>query len=58
MVVVGLDADRAVAELERLAPVGTAPAQAAERAVGLRLAPAGAAAAIVSALDRAGPAPG
>jgi UDP-N-acetylglucosamine 2-epimerase len=52
MVVVGLDADRAVAELDRLAGVGASEELARARAEGLDLAPAGAAAAIVAALER------
>ena len=51
MVVVGLDQDRAVAELERLAPIGASAGLATERAASLSLAPAGAAAAIVAALE-------
>ena len=51
MVVVGLDADRAVAELDRLAPIDAAPSLAAARARDLALEPAGAAEAIVAALD-------
>jgi UDP-N-acetylglucosamine 2-epimerase len=51
MAVIGLDAERATAELERLAPVGTSEAQARERAATLDLRPAGAADAIVAALD-------
>jgi UDP-GlcNAc3NAcA epimerase len=51
MAVIGLDAERATAELERLAPVGTSEAQARERAATLDLQPAGAADAIVAALD-------
>ncbi len=43
MVVVGLDAARAVAELERLAPRGDAPDLARARAAALDIAPAGAA---------------
>ena len=50
MVVVGLDAERAVAEIDRLAPVDEAPRDAARRARGLDLRPAGAADAIVAAL--------
>jgi UDP-N-acetylglucosamine 2-epimerase len=50
MAIVGLDADRAVTELARLAPAETAPAEAAERAAGLDLPPAGAAEAIAVAL--------
>jgi UDP-N-acetylglucosamine 2-epimerase len=52
MVVVGLDADRAEAELARLAPVGTAAADARRRAGSAQLVPVGAAAAILDALDR------
>ncbi|TAL08480.1 MAG: UDP-N-acetylglucosamine 2-epimerase (non-hydrolyzing) [Chloroflexota bacterium] len=51
MVVVGLDANRARTELDRLAPPDQAPAQAAARAGSLVLRPAGAADAIVAALD-------
>jgi UDP-GlcNAc3NAcA epimerase len=51
MVVVGLDAGRAASELERLAPLDGSPALAAERARTLDLPPAGAAEAIVAALD-------
>ena len=50
MVVVGLDAPRALAELARLAPPGQAPWLASERARTLVLPPAGAAEAIVAAL--------
>lgn len=50
MVVVGLDRDRAVAELGRLAPLDGAPDDAARRAHDLALVPAGAADAIVAAL--------
>ncbi len=50
MVVVGTDRARAVAELDRLAPSREAPAAAAARAASTQLAPAGAAAAIVTAL--------
>lgn len=50
MVVVGLDASRATAELERLAPTATAEADARARAADLRLEPAGAVDAIVTAL--------
>lgn len=52
MVVVGLDAGRAAAELDRLAPADSAEAIARARAAGLALAPAGAGAAIVAALVR------
>ncbi|MFH1474509.1 MAG: UDP-N-acetylglucosamine 2-epimerase (non-hydrolyzing), partial [Chloroflexota bacterium] len=57
MVVVGLDADRAAAELARLAPPDRAPDLARERARTLDLAPAGAAEAISAALavTEAGP---
>ena len=51
MVVVGLDRDRAVTELERLAPIGASAGLARERAASLALEPAGAAAAIVAALE-------
>jgi UDP-N-acetylglucosamine 2-epimerase len=51
MVVVGLDAERARAELARLAPPDLAGAIARDRAATLDLAPAGAAAAIVAALE-------
>ena len=51
MVVVGLDRDRAVTELERLAPIGASAGLATQRAASLSLAPAGAAAAIVAALE-------
>lgn len=50
MVVVGLDADRARAELDRLAPPDRAPADAQARAADLSLQPAGAVDAIVAAL--------
>ena len=51
MVVVGLDADRAAAELDRLAPLDTAATMATTRAANLRLEPEGAADAIVAALS-------
>jgi UDP-GlcNAc3NAcA epimerase len=51
MVVVGLDTARAIGELERLAPLDSSPADAARRAGAARIAPAGAAEAIVSAFD-------
>jgi UDP-N-acetylglucosamine 2-epimerase len=51
MAVVGLDAGRALAVLAAVAPAHASEAQARERATGLRLAPAGAAEAIVDALD-------
>ena len=51
MVVVGLDAGRAVAELERLAPSDRSASLAAERVASLRVEPAGAATAIVAALE-------
>ena len=54
MVVVGLDADRALAALDRLAPSDRSAADARTRAASLDLAPAGAADAIVAALDAAG----
>jgi hypothetical protein len=50
MVVVGLDALRAAAELDRLAPPGSAAMLARTRAASLSLAPAGAAQAITAAL--------
>ena len=53
MVVVGLDRDRALDALARLAPVDAAPAAAEERARAEGVAPAGAARAIVDALDGA-----
>ena len=52
MVLVGLDAQRAVVELDRLAGLLTAPADASARAAGSGFAPAGAAAAIVAALGQ------
>ena len=55
MVVVGLDVARASAEVARLAPPATAPRDAAERAASVQLRPAGAADAIVAALDRPHP---
>lgn len=51
MVVVGLAADRATAELERLAPIASSADMALVRAAGLNLVPAGAADAIVAALE-------
>jgi len=51
MVVVGLDRERAAAELARLAPVGAAEGLAASRARDLVLRPAGAAEAIVAGLE-------
>jgi UDP-N-acetylglucosamine 2-epimerase len=51
MVVIGLDAQRAADELDRLAPADGAEAMARARAAGLHVAPAGAAAAIVAALE-------
>jgi UDP-GlcNAc3NAcA epimerase len=51
MVVVALDRERARAALDRLAPVATAPAVALERAAALDLEPAGAAEAILAALE-------
>jgi hypothetical protein len=53
MVVVGLDAARAVEELARLAPAGHGDELVLERAERSPLAPAGAAAAIVGALESA-----
>ncbi len=52
MVVVGLDADKAVEVLAQLALMDRAPALARARAAAFDLAPAGAADAIVAALDR------
>lgn len=52
MVVVGLDADRAEAALARLAPPDRAPALARDRAAAFDLRAAGAAEAIVGALER------
>jgi UDP-N-acetylglucosamine 2-epimerase len=54
MVVVGLDRDRARAALDVLAPVASAPVAARARAAGLDLRPAGAAEAIVAALEGEG----
>jgi len=51
MVVVGLDADRAERDLERLAPANRSGALAEERAASVRLEAAGAADAIVAALE-------
>ena len=51
MVVVGLDAEVAVEALDRLAPVDGAPELARSRARSFDLAPAGAAEAIVAALE-------
>ena len=51
MIVVGLDADRAIEALDRLAPIDEAAALARQRAVSFDLQPAGAAAAIVAALE-------
>jgi hypothetical protein len=51
MVVVGLDVERATAELDRLAPPDKAATIATARAANLRLEPAGAAGAIVRALE-------
>jgi len=53
MVVVGLDADRASAELARLAPASSAGSDAVTRAATLDLAPAGVAEAILGALEEA-----
>ncbi|HYC07576.1 MAG TPA: UDP-N-acetylglucosamine 2-epimerase (non-hydrolyzing) [Candidatus Binatia bacterium] len=50
MVVVGLDADRALAALARIAPSDVSPAAAVRRAAEVRLGPSGAASAIVAAL--------
>ena len=54
MVVVGLDATKAVAALDEVAPLAGAPAAARKRARELDLQPAGAAERIAAALDRAG----
>ena len=51
MVVIGLDRERAAAELVRLAPLDRSPAIAARRAADLDLPPAGAAEAIARALE-------
>ena len=51
MVVVGLDLERTARALERLADPADAPGLAEERARSLDLRPAGAADAIVAALD-------
>ena len=56
MVVVGLDAERAQAELARLAPPDDAERIAVDRAAWLDLEPAGAADAIAAALDAGAPA--
>jgi UDP-GlcNAc3NAcA epimerase len=53
MVVVGLDVDRACAELDRLAPLSTSEADARTRAAGVRIETAGAVEAIVAAIGRA-----
>jgi UDP-N-acetylglucosamine 2-epimerase len=52
MVVVGLDGQRALEALERVAPVADAPAIARDRAVSVSVAPAGAADAIAASLAR------
>ena len=51
MIVVGLDTVRALAELASLAPIDRSGVDARRRAAGLRLAPAGAADAIIATLD-------
>jgi UDP-N-acetylglucosamine 2-epimerase len=51
LVVVGLDTQAAITELERLVPLRAAPAQARDRAANVQVQPAGAAAAIVAALE-------
>jgi UDP-GlcNAc3NAcA epimerase len=51
MVVIGLDAQRAADELDRLAPAAAAEAMARARAASLHIEPVGAAAAIVAALE-------
>ena len=53
MVVVGLDVERAVSELGRIAPLDASPAMAIARAGSVELEPAGAVAAIAAALDEA-----
>jgi UDP-GlcNAc3NAcA epimerase len=53
MVIVGLDADRAERALAKLAPADRGAALAKQRATNFNLAPAGAAAAIVTALEAA-----
>ena len=53
MVIIGLDPVRAAAELGRVAPLAAGSAMATARADSLRIEPAGAAAAIAEALDRA-----
>ena len=53
MVVVGLDAGRAAGALDRWAPIDQAEAVAQDRATNLRVEPAGAAEAIVAALEHA-----
>jgi UDP-N-acetylglucosamine 2-epimerase len=55
MAVIGLDAERAVRELGRLAPAATSEILARNRAASLDLQPAGAAEAIVARLDADGP---
>ena len=50
MMVVGLDAARATAELDRIAPLATSPAAARARAAAVRIEPSGAAQAIAGAL--------
>jgi len=52
IVVVGLNVERAARELARLAPIAVAPRLAAQRVAMLELRPAGAADAILAALDR------
>jgi UDP-N-acetylglucosamine 2-epimerase len=54
VVVVGLDRERAVRELDRLAPSGAARADAGERAQTVAVGPPGAVDAIVAALERQG----
>jgi UDP-N-acetylglucosamine 2-epimerase len=55
MVVVGLDVERAVGEVDRLAPASTSAEQARERATAFHLEGAGAAEAIVEALGSPSP---
>jgi UDP-GlcNAc3NAcA epimerase len=54
MVVVGLDRERALSELDRLAPAAAAPSLARARAAALELSPAGAAERIASLLGSEG----
>ncbi|MGH2511103.1 MAG: UDP-N-acetylglucosamine 2-epimerase, partial [Candidatus Limnocylindrales bacterium] len=56
MLVIGLDPDRAIEALTRLAAPDAAPDDARRRAAGLRIAPAGAGEAIVAAIEAGRPA--